>query len=80
MPARIDPEVAYASATLIRSLVIPSVPGSPVKCDRRGIASVAVRVVTGRQSDAMLGVYRRPRSLFESSAGAYFNDREEGLS
>jgi hypothetical protein len=78
MPAHIDPKVAYASATLTRSLVMPSVPGSPVKCDRRGIASVAVRVMTGRQSDAMLGVYTRPRSLFESSAGAYFT--EEGTS
>jgi site-specific recombinase XerD len=42
------------------------------ECDRRGISSSAVRLVTGHQSDAMLSVYTRPRSLFESSAGAYF--------
>ena len=46
------------------------------ECDRRGISTSAVRIVTGHQSDAMLSVYTRPRALFESSAGAYFNDRE----
>ena len=45
------------------------------ECDRRGISTSAVRIVTGHQSDAMLSVYTRPRALFESSAGAYFNDR-----
>jgi len=44
------------------------------ECDRRGITSSAVRVVTGHQSDAMLNVYTRPRSLFESSAGAFFDE------
>jgi hypothetical protein len=44
------------------------------ECDRRGIASSAVRVVTGHTSEAMLSVYTRPRSLFESSAGAFFDD------
>jgi hypothetical protein len=44
------------------------------ECDRRGIASTAVRVVTGHQTEAMLSVYTRPRSLFESSAGAFFDD------
>ena len=34
--------------------------------------TAAVRLVTGHQSDAMLSVYTRPRSLFESSAGAFF--------
>jgi integrase len=43
------------------------------ECDRRGISSSAVRIVTGHQSDAMLSVYTRPRSLFESSAGAFFD-------
>ena len=42
------------------------------ECDRRGINSSAVRLVTGHKSDAMLAVYTRPRNLFESSAGAYF--------
>ena len=46
------------------------------ECDRRGITSSAVRLVTGHQSDAMLSVYTRPRSLFESSAGAFFTDDE----
>jgi len=49
-------------------------PGSFRECDRRGITSSAVRIVTGHQSDAMLNVYTRPRSLFESSAGAFFDD------
>lgn len=80
MPAHIDPEVAYTSASLTRSLVIPSVPDSSMKCDRRGTASAAVRVATGHQPDAMLGVYTRPRSLFESSAGAFFDSRESELS
>jgi len=44
------------------------------ECDRRGITSSAVRVVTGHQSDVMLNVYTRPRSLFESSAGAFFDE------
>jgi hypothetical protein len=44
------------------------------ECDRRGIASSAVRVVTGHQTESMLSVYSRPRSLFESSAGAFFDD------
>ena len=44
------------------------------ECDRRAISSSAVRLVTGHQSDAMLGVYQRPRSLFEDSAGAYFEN------
>ena len=44
------------------------------ECDRRGIGTSAVRLVTGHQSDAMLSVYTRPRSLFESSAGAFFDD------
>lgn len=44
------------------------------ECDRRAINSSAVRLVTGHQSDAMLGVYQRPRSLFADSAGAYFSD------
>jgi len=43
------------------------------ECDRRGIVTSAVRLVTGHQSDAMLSVYTRPRSLFESSAGAFFD-------
>ncbi len=42
------------------------------EADRRGIPSSAVRVVTGHASDVMLAVYQRPRALFESSAGAYF--------
>lgn len=44
------------------------------ECDRRGIPSMAVRMITGHKSDAMLSVYNRPRDLFESSAGAYFTD------
>lgn len=44
------------------------------ECDRRGIGTSAVRLVTGHQSDVMLSVYTRPRSLFESSAGAFFED------
>lgn len=48
--------------------------GFVFECDRRGIGSSAVRIVTGHQSDAMLGVYQRPRSLFESSAGAFFEE------
>ncbi len=44
------------------------------ECDRRGITSSAVRLVTGHQSDAMLNVYTRPRSLFEFSAGAFFDE------
>jgi integrase len=43
------------------------------ECDRRGIATTAIRLVTGHATDAMLSVYTRPRSLFESSAGAFFN-------
>ena len=43
------------------------------ECDRRGIGSSAVRVVTGHQSDAMLAVYTRPGDLFASSAGAHFD-------
>jgi len=43
------------------------------ECDRRGIATSAIRLVTGHASDAMLSVYTRPRSLFESSAGAHFD-------
>ena len=38
-----------------------------------GVPSSAVRVVTGYQSDAMLATYTRPRSLFESLAGAFFD-------
>jgi hypothetical protein len=39
-----------------------------------GIGSSAVRLVTCHDSDAMLSVYTRPRSLFDQSAGAYFDD------
>jgi site-specific recombinase XerD len=46
------------------------------ECDRRGITTSAVRLVTGHQSDAMLSVYTRPTSLFDSSAGAYFDSQE----
>ncbi|MCH7586366.1 MAG: site-specific integrase [Acidobacteria bacterium] len=42
------------------------------ECDRRGIPSSAVRLVTGHKSEAMLATYTRPRNLFESSAGAFF--------
>ncbi len=49
------------------------------ECDRRGITTAAVRLVTGHQSDVMLSVYTRPRSLFDSSAGAFFNPAEGGL-
>jgi len=43
------------------------------ECDRRGISTTAVRLVTGHQSDQMLSVYTRPRSLFDQSAGAFFD-------
>jgi integrase len=43
------------------------------ECDRRGVPTSAVRLVTGHQSDQMLNSYQRPRSLFESSAGAFFD-------
>jgi integrase len=43
------------------------------ECDRRGILSSAVRLVTGHATDAMLSTYTRPRSLFKSSAGAFFD-------
>lgn len=46
------------------------------ECDRRAIASSAVRLTTGHQSDAMLATYTRPRTLFESAAGAYFDEPE----
>ena len=52
--------------------------GFITECDNRGIGTSAVRLVTGHQSDAMLSVYTRPRSLFESSAGAFFDDDEPG--
>ncbi len=42
------------------------------ECDRRGIVSSAVRLVTGHQS----AIYTRPQSLFDSSAGAYFTEDE----
>lgn len=48
------------------------------ECDRRGISTTATRMVTGHASDAMLSVYARPRSLFDQSAGALFNDVGEG--
>jgi len=48
--------------------------GFITECDNRGIGSTAVRLVTGHASDAMLNTYQRPRSLFESSAGAFFTD------
>ena len=48
------------------------------ECDRRGIPSSAVRLVTGHKSEAMLATYTRPRNLFESSAGAYFGKASEG--
>jgi integrase len=44
------------------------------ECDRRGIATSAVRLVTGHASDVMLATYTRPRSLFDASAGAMFGD------
>lgn len=43
------------------------------ECDRRGIHTTAIRSVTGHKTEAMLAVYTRPRALFESSAGAFFN-------
>ena len=49
------------------------------ECDRRGITTAAVRLVTGHQSDVMLSVYTRPRSLFDSSAGAFFDPVEGDL-
>jgi len=48
------------------------------ECDRRRIPSGAVRQVTGHQSDAMLSIYSRPGDLFDSSAGAYFDNMKQG--
>lgn len=44
------------------------------ECDRRRIPTAAVRAVTGHTSEAMLSSYARPGALFDSSAGAFFND------
>jgi len=64
---RVGLDPAHYSAHSLRA-------GFVSECDRRGIGSSAVRVVTGHQSDAMLATYTRPRSLFESSAGAMFEE------
>jgi hypothetical protein len=40
---------------------------------RRVINTSAVRLVTGHASDVMLATCTRPRFLFESSAGAFFD-------
>jgi site-specific recombinase XerD len=44
------------------------------ECDRRRIATSAVRLVTGHTSDQMLNSYQRPGELFDSSAGHFFDD------
>ncbi|OFW52429.1 MAG: hypothetical protein A2V75_09405 [Actinobacteria bacterium RBG_16_70_17] len=48
------------------------------ECDRRRISTTDARMVTGHASDAMLNVYPTPRSLFDQSAGALFDDVGEG--
>lgn len=48
------------------------------ECDQQGIGTSAVRLVTGHTSDAMLNTYQRPRNLFESSAGAFFDHTRMG--
>jgi hypothetical protein len=43
-----------------------------MRCSFGSSPSVAVRTVTGHQTDAMLNSYSRHGQLFADSAGAYF--------